>query len=150
MANEVRPCIRSGHAIGDLSNASNDSHQCVGRYGCTTANCGTLSDTSLDTTRIATAAIAPMACSVSVEMASPIAPSPAIAAATKSVTNSTRSSPVASETVVPDSSVTGPTGKRATPVIRAAAVTTAVAHKPNTAIATYLIIRSLVRPAGTV
>ncbi len=59
------------------------------------------------------AAIAPIACSVRVEMARPIAPSAAIAAATYNVTNSSRSSPSASGTVAPDSRVTGPTGNSA-------------------------------------
>ena len=52
--------------------------------------------------------MAPIACSVNVETARPIPPSAAIAAQTYSVTNSTRSSPSASDTVLPDSSVTGP------------------------------------------
>src|SRR5712691_7419005 len=150
MANEVRPCIRSGHAIGDLSNASNDSHQCVGRYGCTTANCGTLSDTSLPTASTMMAAMALIGCPVSVEIASPIAASAAIAAATYRATNASRSSPAPSEMVVPDSSVTGPIGNSAAPTASAATVTIAQAARQKMTSAVYLIPSSLVRPAGTV
>ena len=98
---------------------------------------------------MASAAIAPMACSVNVEMATPIAPSAAIAAATYRVTNSTRSRPSASGTVVPDSSVTGPTGNRVTPQISETAEISAAAHRPNAATDRYLTPSSLVRPAGT-
>src|SRR5712691_4050955 len=148
MANEVRPCIRSGHAIGDLSSASNDSHQCVGRYGCTTANCGTLSDTSLASASTMMAVMAPMGCSVSVEIASPIAASEASAAATYRATNASRSRPAPSEIVSPDSSVTGPTGNSAAPMISAATVTTAHAARQKMTSAVYLTASSLVRPAG--
>src|SRR5262249_2530208 len=78
-----------------------------------------LSDTSLATVMIMTAAIAAIGCSVRLEMAGPIAPSMAIAADTYSTTNSSRSRPSPSGTVVPDSSVTGPTGNSATPTISA-------------------------------
>src|SRR5579875_1302263 len=148
-ANESRPCSIVAVSMGTRSRESNESHQCVGRYGWITANCGTVSATSLATTMIATAAIAPIECSVSVEIASPIAPRAAIAAATYKVTNSSRTSPAASGTVVPDSSVTGPTGNRATPVSSAAAVTTNVAARPKVTIAAYLAASSRVRPAGT-
>ena len=91
-------------------------------------------------------AMAPMACSVRVETASPIAPSDAIAAATYKVTNSSRSRPSGSETVVPDSSVTGPTGNSAAPATRATADTTNVAHNPNVTIAPSFTASSRVRP----
>src|ERR1035441_2620358 len=149
-ANDSSPCSRSPVAIGERSSESNDSHQCVGRYGCTAANCGTLSATSLATARTMIAAIAPIACSVSVEIASPIAPSAAIAAATYSVTNSSRSSPSASGTVVPDSRVTGPTGNRTTPRIKDTTETSRHDASPKITIAAYLTDSSLARPAGTV
>ncbi len=84
-------------STGTRSRASKESHQWVGRYGPTAASCGTLSTTSLATTRIMMVAMAPIACSVIVETASPMAPSAAIAAATYNVTNSSRTSPSASE-----------------------------------------------------
>ena len=68
------------------------------------------------------AAIAPIGCSVSVEIASPIAASAAIAPATYRVTKTSLSSPAPSEMVVPDSSVTGPTGNSAEPTASEAAV----------------------------
>ena len=120
-----------------------------GQVRVTAPSCGTLSRTSLVTTRIMAAAMAPMACSVSVEMASPMAPSAAIAAATYNVTNSSRSSPAASETVVPDSSVTGPTGNSTEPAASATAETMNVAHRPNVTITPYLTASSRVRPACT-
>ena len=113
------------------------------------ASCGTLSATSLVTTRIKMAAIAPIACSVRVEMARPMAPSAAMAAATYKVTNSTRSSPEASDTVAPDSRVTGPTGNSTAPTTSAVADTITVAHSPNTAMAANFTPSSRVRPAGT-
>src|SRR6266568_9052528 len=148
MPNETSPCQRSGHAIGDLSKASKDSHQCVGRYGCTTANCGTLSDTSLASASTMMAAMAPIGCSVHAEIASPIAASAAIAAATYRATNASRSKPAPTEMVVPDSSVTGPTGNSAAPISSAATVTTAHAARQKITSAAYLIPSSLVRPAG--
>src|SRR5215813_13000087 len=136
--------------MGVRSSESKNSHQWLGRYGCTTANCGMLSAISLTTASTRTAAIAPIGCSVKVEIASPMAPSAAMAAATYSVTNSTRSSPCPSGTVFPDSSVTGPIGNSAAPVASEAATTTQQADSPNTTIATYLAASSRVRPAGTV
>src|SRR6266487_2718502 len=150
MPNEVSPCDRSGQAIGDRSRASNDSHQCVGRYGCTTANCGTLSDTSLASASTMMAAIAPIGCSVNAEIASPIAASAAIAAVTYRATSASRSKPAPIEMVVPESSVTGPTGNSAAPVTSAATVTTAHAARQKITSAVYLIPSSLVRPAGMV
>ena len=79
----------------------------------------------------------------------PIAPSEAIAAATYSATNSSRTIPPASGTVVPDSSVTGPIGNRAAPVARATAVTPNVTASANTTIAAYFTLRTRARPAGT-
>ena len=104
------------------------------------ASCGTLSTTSLVTTRIMIAAMAPMACSVRVEMARPMAPSAAIAAATYNVTNTSLSSPSASGTVLPDSRVTGPTGNRPTPTASDTADTMAVA----------LIVGVILFPVGPV
>ncbi len=75
--------------------------------------------------------MAPIACSVRVEIAMPIAPSEDIAVATYSATNSSRTIPPASDTVVPDSSVTGPMGNRAAPVARATAVTPNVTASAN-------------------
>src|SRR6266446_1863804 len=109
-ANDSSPRSRVDVSTGARSRESKESHQWVGRYGPAAASCGTLSITSLVTTRIMTVAMAPIACSVNVEMASPMAPSAAIAAATYKVTNSSRRSPSGSETVAPDSRVTGPTG----------------------------------------
>ena len=93
--------------------------------------------------------MAPIACSVSVEMARPIAPRAAIAAATYKVTNSSRSSPAASEMVVPDSRVTGPTGNSTAPAASATAETMNVAHSAYVTITPYLTASSLARPAGT-
>src|SRR5580693_7556237 len=135
-----RPCHSVGVSIGVRSSESNDSHQCVGMYGATGANCGMLSTTSLATTMISAAAIAPIECSVNVAIASAIAPNAAIAAHTYSVTHSTWTRPSASDTVVPDSNVTGPAPNSATPTTRATAHTTNVA---------YLTASSRVRPAGT-
>src|SRR5262249_49008848 len=98
---------------------------------------------------IITAAIAAIGCSVRLEMASPIAPSMAMAADTYSTTNSSRSSPSASGTVVPDSRVTGPTGNSATPMISAVAATSRQETTENTTIAAYLTLSSRDRPAGT-
>ncbi len=95
------------------------------------------------------AEMAPIACSVNVEIASPIAPAAAIAAHTYSVTRSTRHRPSARETVFPDSRVTGPCGNSATPVISATTETMTVAATANTTIARYFTTSSLVRPAGT-
>ena len=50
--NDSRPCSSSVVSIGVRSSESNDSHQCVGRYGPMEANCGMLSHTSLATARI--------------------------------------------------------------------------------------------------
>ncbi len=113
------------------------------------ASCGTASATSEVTTRIMTAAIAPIGCSVRVEMASPIAPSAAIAALTYRLTKNSRSSPSASGTVAPDSSVTGPTGKNTAPTTSAVADTMNVAHSPNVTITPNFTASSRVRPAGT-
>src|SRR6266516_1257679 len=109
-----------------------------------------LSAISLTTASTSTAAIAPIGCSVKVEIASPMAPSAAMAAATYRVTKSTRSSPCPSGTVFPDSSVTGPIGNSAAPVASDAATTTQQADSPNTTIAAYLAASSRARPAGTV
>ena len=84
-----------------------------------------------------------------VEMASPMAPSAAIAAPTYKVTKNSRSSPSASDTVVPDSSVTGPIGKNTAPTISAIADTMNVAHSPNVTITRNFTASSRVRPAGT-
>src|SRR5580704_3775919 len=149
MANDSSPCHSVVVSTGVRSSASKLFHQCVGRYGATGANCGIWSTTSLATTRIMTAAIAPIACSVNVETARPIAPSAAIAAQTYSVTNSTRTSPAPSDTVVPDSSVTGPTGNRITPTISATTEAMNVATIAHTTIARYFTASSRVRPAGT-
>src|SRR6266496_5088116 len=135
--NEASPRSSAEVSTGARSSESNASHQCVGRSGPAAASCGTLSTTSLVTTRIMMAAMAPIACSVSVEMASPMAPSAAIAAATYKVTNTSRSSPSGSETVLPDSSVTGPTGNITAPATRATAETMNVALSPNVTIAPY-------------
>src|SRR5215472_4848855 len=147
--NESSPCSRSQVAIGERSRESNDSHQCVGRYGWTAPNCGMLSATSLATASTSTAAIAAIECSVNVETARPMAPSAAMAAATYSVTNSSRSSPSASGTVVPESSVTGPTGNSAAPSASETPATITQAASPKMTTATYLTPSSLVRPAGT-
>ena len=112
------------------------------------ANCGTVSDTSLATASTRMAAMAPIGCSVSVEIASPTAASAAIAAATYRVTNTSRSSPAPSEIVVPDSRVTGPTGNSAAPTASEAAVTTAHAARQKMTTAAYLTPSSLARPAG--
>src|SRR6266571_8289038 len=109
-----------------------------------------LSKTSLATAMIAVAAIAPIACSVRVEKARPIAPSAVIAAATYSVTKASRTRLSARETVVPDSRVTGPTGKRASPVMTATTVTRVVAQSAKIAVTRYLMASNRVRPAGTV
>ena len=82
-------------------------------------------------------------------MAMPIAPSEAIAAATYSATNSRRSIASAIGTVVPDSSVTGPTGNRAAPVARPTAATTNVTATANITIAAYFTVSRRTRPAGT-
>src|ERR1700761_5933921 len=96
------------------------------------------STTSLATTAISTAAIAPSACSVKVDTARPIPPSAVIAAHTYSVTHSTCSRPSASETVLPDSRVTGPAPNSATPATRATAATTKVTVTAHTVTAAYL------------
>ena len=57
--------------------------------------------------------------------------------------------PSASDTVVPDSRVTGPIGNSAAPVARATAATSKVTASPNTTIAANLTPSSRVRPAGT-
>src|SRR5436189_2324570 len=147
--NDNSPCSSSPVSIGMRRIESNASHQCEGRYGPMAANCGMLSATSLDTARIMMAAIAAIGCSVRLEMASPIAPSMAMAAVTKRTTNSRRSSPSDNGTVVPDSSVTGPTGNSATPMISADAATRRQATRANSTTATYLTLSSLARPAGT-
>src|SRR3984885_7504824 len=148
-AKDNRPRSKVEVSTGTRSRESNDSHQWVGRYGPAAASCGTLSTTSLATTRIMTVAMAPMACSVMVETASPIAPSAAIAAATYKVTNSSRSRPSGSETVVPDSRVTGPTGNSAAPTTRATADTMNVAQRPNVTNRLNSPASSRARPAGT-
>ena len=51
--------------------------------------------------------------------------------------------------MLPDSSVTGPTGNRITPTISAAAATVAHAARPKITTAAYLTASSRVRPAGT-
>src|SRR5215472_11947210 len=147
--NDSSPWVSSVVSIGVRSSESNESHQCVGRYGCTTANCGIWSETSLATAMIMIAAIAAIGCSVRLEMASPIAPSMAMAADTYNTTNSSRSSPSESGTVVPDSRVTGPTGNSATPMISADAATSRHEISENTTIAAYLTLSSRARPAGT-
>jgi hypothetical protein len=129
--------------------APKDSHQCEGRYGWITLNCGTASDTSLATASTRIAAIAPIGCSVKVDTASPIAPSAAIAAATYRTTSSSRTRPAPRLTVFPDSSVTGPTGNRIAPAISAATATVAHAARPKMTTAAYLTVSSRVRPAGT-
>src|ERR1700749_3489395 len=108
-----------------------------------------LSTTSLATAMIIAAAIAPIECSVNVEIASAIAPNAAIAAHTYSVTHSTWTRPSASDTVVPDSRGTGPAPNSATPTSRATPETTNVAATAHTTIAAYLTASSRVRPAGT-
>src|SRR5262249_48130620 len=80
-ANESSPWASGDHVTGDRSSPSNDSHQCVGRYGWIALSCVIVSMTSLASAITRTAAIAPSGCSVNVEMASPSAPSAAIAAA---------------------------------------------------------------------
>src|SRR5215472_9616702 len=109
-----------------------------------------LSAISLATASTRIAAIAPIGCSVKVDMASPMAPSAAMAPATYSVTKSTRSSPCPRDTVFPDSRVTGPIGNSAAPVASAAATTTKHALRPKITIEAYLTASSRVRPAGTV
>ena len=136
-------------SIGVRSSASKEFHQCVGRYGATVANCGMLSTTSLATTRIISAAMAPIECSVKVEIASPIAPMAAIAAHRYSVTQSTRTRPAPSETVSPESRVTGPTGNSTAPTISAIAETMNTAAMHHTTIVAYFTTSSRVRPAGT-
>src|SRR5690349_9470816 len=59
-------------------------------------------------------------------------------------------SPAASDTVVPESSVTGPTGKKITPISSPTPATSTVAVRQKTTIMRYFVTRSLVRPAGTV
>ena len=90
--------------------------------------------------------MAPIACSVNVEIASPIAPTAAVAAQIYSVTSSTRTSPAVSETVVPDSSVTGPTGNRTTPASSATTETANTAATANATIARYFTASSRVHP----
>ena len=136
-------------SIGLRSSESNDSHQCVGMYGATGANWGMLSTTSLATTMISAAAIAPIECSVNVEIARAIAPNAAIAAHTYKVTHRTWTRPSASDTVLPDSRVTGPAPNSATPVTKAITETTNVAVTAHTTIAAYFTASSRVRPAGT-
>src|ERR1700722_3129792 len=148
-AKDASPCHKVVVSTGVRSSESNDSHQSVGRYGVTGANCGMFSTTSLATTTTSTAAIAPIACSVNVEIARPIAPSAAIAAHTYSVTHSTCTRPSASDTVVPDSRVTGPAPNSATPVSSATTETTKVAATAHTTIVAYFTASSRVRPAGT-
>src|ERR1700728_3746569 len=97
-----------------------------------------LSTTSLATTMIIAAAIAPIACSVNVEIARAIAPNAAIAAQTYRVTSSTWNRPSASDTVVPDSRVTGPAPNSATPTTSAITETTKVAVTAQTTIVAYL------------
>ena len=58
--------------------------------------------------------------------------------------------PAPSETVVPDSSVTGPVWNKISPMISDTTVISRHAARLNTAIAAYLTLSSLVRPAGTV
>src|SRR5580692_1667359 len=132
-----RPCHSVVVSIGERSRESNDSHQCVGMYGATGANCGMFSTTSLATTIISAAAIAPIECSVKVEIARAIAPSAAIAAHTYSVTHSTWTRPSARDTVVPESNVTGPAPNSATPTTRATTETTNVALTAHTTIVAY-------------
>ena len=52
--------------------------------------------------------------------------------------------------MVPDSSVTGPTGNRIAPMIRDTADTSRHAASPKITTAAYLTDSSRVRPAGTV
>src|SRR5262249_6600261 len=146
--NESSPWVRVGQSTGERSSASNDSHQCDGRYGCTAASCDTLSATSLATVITSTAAMAPIACSVSVEIATPIAPSAAIAAAMYPATNSSRSSPAASGIVVPDSSATGLSGNKIAPSITATAAASGRAHRQTPATAAILLPSTWVPPAG--
>ena len=69
------------------SSESNDSQKCVGRYGWITRELGhVVGHLAGHREHQDSAAMAPIGCSVSVEMASPIAPSAAIAAATYRVT----------------------------------------------------------------
>ena len=76
-------------------------------------------------------------------------PSVAIAAATYSETNTSRSIASASGTVVPDSSVTGPIGNKAAPVARATPATRKVTASANTTIVAYFTLSRRTRPAGT-
>ena len=57
--------------------------------------------------------------------------------------------PSASETVVPDSRVTGPMGNKMTPTTRATAATSNVTARANTTIEAYLTASRRVRPDGT-
>src|SRR5580700_6104081 len=93
--------------------------------------------------------MAPTGCCVSVEAASPIAPSEASAAAEYAATTRTRRTPVPSVIVVPDSVVTGPAGNSASPMISATIVTIRQVTAQKITIAAYLMASSRARPAGT-
>jgi hypothetical protein len=69
--------VSLGHATGGRSSPSNDSHQRLGRYGCTAPSCDTVLATLVATVITKIAPIEPTGCSVNAEMASPIEPSAA-------------------------------------------------------------------------
>src|SRR5215475_1473937 len=149
-ANEPSPCSTCDHAIGVRSSASKENQKWVGRYGWMTATCETASRISLTITVTRIVAMTAIACWVKVDSASPIAPSADSAAATYRTMSASLASPAPSETVVPDSSVTGPTGKKIAPISNPSPATSTVAVRQNTTIMTYFVTSSLVRPAGTV
>src|SRR5712692_9430610 len=92
--------------------------------------------------------MAPTGASVSVEMNRPIAARPSRDALTRTAASAIRSEPAASDSVVPDSVVTGPIGNRMEPAMRPARATANVATKQKTITAVPLSRSSRVRPHG--
>src|SRR4051812_33323527 len=137
-------------ATGARSRSPNASQSCGSSQRSRKSSCGTWSRIYSTTTTTTVADIAAIGTSVSVETSRPTAATAASAAATYADTARVRSRPSANGTVVPDSSVTSPTGNSRAPVTTPTTAMSSVAIAAYTTMDTYLTQSNRVRSTGVV